>query len=49
MSLYKPNDEMKYTMSWVISKYVLTAMDKRLESHPELNSLIDQLKQQLKP
>lgn len=47
MSLYKPKDSMSYTMNWVISKYVLTAMDKRLETHPELDSLLVQFKANL--
>jgi hypothetical protein len=44
LSLYKQNDEMNYTMSWVISKYVLNAMDKRLQSYADLDKLIQQLK-----
>lgn len=49
LSLYKPGDSMQYTMSWVISKYVLQAMDKRLETHPELGSLIRQFNTPFKP
>lgn len=49
MSLYKPNDSMQYTMSWVISKYVLKAMDKRLETHPLLDTFVRQIKTQLNP
>ncbi len=44
ISLYKKNDEMTYTMSWVISKYVLTAIDKRLNEHAELAALAEKIK-----
>jgi hypothetical protein len=48
ISLYKENDPMKYTMSWVISKHVLDAMNQRLYDNPELESLILQMKDLLK-
>lgn len=41
-SLYTPNDSMQYTMSWVISKYVLKAMDKRLYNSEKLDKFINQ-------
>ena len=40
ISLYVKNDPMRYAMNWVISKYVLNAINKRLETHPELMTLI---------
>jgi predicted acylesterase/phospholipase RssA len=43
ISLYIKNDPMSYAMNWVISKYVLDAIDKRLNTHPELSSLIKKL------
>jgi hypothetical protein len=43
ISLYKKNDPMNYTMSWVISKYVLDAIDKRLNTHEELSRLITRI------
>lgn len=39
-SLYRPNDSIDYTMSWVISRYVLEAMDKRLYDYPALDDFI---------
>ncbi|MBI1341703.1 MAG: hypothetical protein GC171_02080 [Terrimonas sp.] len=47
LSLYKEKDSMNYTMSWVISRYVLNAMDRRLEEHPGMGMLIATMKQQL--
>lgn len=44
LSLYKKNDQMDYTMSWVISKYVLNAIDRRLRSDDELDSLVNRIK-----
>ena len=43
LSLYKKNDPMDYTMSWVISKYVLNAIDKRLHSDEEIKNLIKRI------
>lgn len=43
LSLYREKDTMNYTMSWVISKYVLNAMDRRLNEHDELNQLISKM------
>ena len=43
ISLYVKNDAMSYAMNWVISKYVLDAIDKRLETHEELQDIINQL------
>jgi len=43
LSLYQKNDPMSYTMSWVISKYVLDAINKRLDTHPELAGLIQKI------
>ncbi len=43
LSLYVKNDPMSYAMNWVISKYVLDAIDKRLGSHPELAAMILEL------
>jgi predicted acylesterase/phospholipase RssA len=40
LSLYKKNDSMSYTMNWVISKYVLDAIDQRLQTDEELATLI---------
>ena len=40
ISLYAKKDSMNYSMNWVISKYTLNAITKRLESHPELNEMI---------
>ncbi len=48
LTLYKQKDSMNYTMSWAISKYVLDAMDKRLYSSPELDTLIATMKTTLK-
>jgi hypothetical protein len=48
LSLYKKNDPMDYTMSWVISKYVLNAIDKRLDSHETLANLVSRINN-LKP
>lgn len=48
ISLYRDKDSMDYTMSWVISKYVLNAMDKRLYDHNKLNSFITEMKTSLK-
>ena len=44
LSLYKKNDSMDYTMNWVISKYVLNAIDRRLKSDEELQELINRIK-----
>jgi hypothetical protein len=43
ISLYLKKDPMNYAMNWVISKYVLDAINKRLYAHVELNALIKQL------
>ncbi len=43
LSLYTPKDKMDYTMSWVISKHVLNAMDKRLNNYKQLDSLIQSI------
>jgi hypothetical protein len=43
ISLYIKNDPMRYAMNWVISKYVLDAINKRLNTHPELLAMIKQL------
>lgn len=43
ISLYIKNDPMRYAMNWVISKYVLQAIDKRLQSHPELKAMIKRI------
>lgn len=48
ISLYIKNDPMRYAMNWVISKYVLNAINKRLETHPELAGMIKELNN-LKP
>ncbi|MGC4103667.1 hypothetical protein [Ferruginibacter sp.] len=40
ISLYIKNDPMRYAMNWVISQYVLDAINKRLETHPELSAMI---------
>lgn len=48
ISLYAPHDSMQYTMSWVISKYVLKAMDNRLYHNPDLDTLARELKTQLR-
>jgi predicted acylesterase/phospholipase RssA len=40
ISLYIKNDPMQYAMNWVISKYVLNAIDKRLNTHEGLLKLI---------
>jgi hypothetical protein len=48
LSLYKKDDPMDYTMSWVISKYVLNAIDKRLDSHETLAELVNRINN-LKP
>ncbi|MEO5942146.1 MAG: patatin-like phospholipase family protein [Ferruginibacter sp.] len=48
ISLYRDKDPMDYTMSWVISKYVLDAMDKRLYDHHMLNSFITEMNDSLK-
>ena len=47
INLYRPHETMRYTMSWVISKYVLQAMDRRLQTHANLDSLVQQLKTEL--
>lgn len=44
ISLYKKDDKMDYTMSWVISKYVLNAIDERLRTNDDLDSLIQRIK-----
>jgi len=43
ISLYVKNDPMRYTMNWVISKYVLDAINKRLNTQPELASMIKRI------
>ncbi len=48
VSLYDKKDSMNYTMSWVISRYVLDAMDRRLRLHSELDSTIKDMKEQLR-
>ncbi len=48
LALYKPKDSMNYTMSWVISRYVLDAMDRRLYENEALNKLIGEMKRELK-
>jgi hypothetical protein len=48
IALYRPKDPMNYTMSWVISRYVLDAMDKRLYDNADLSRLIEGMKRQLK-
>ena len=47
LSLYKSKDSMNYTMSWVISKYVLDAMDKRLNTSEELKKIIKDMQLKL--
>lgn len=44
VSLYRQKDTMNYTMNWVISNYVLNAMNKRLHSYDLLDSLIAGMK-----
>ena len=39
---------MNYTMSWVISRYVLDAMDKRLFEYDLLNSVVAEMDSTLK-
>ena len=39
ISLYRPKDSMQYTMGWMISRYVLRAMNERLDHNAELDSL----------
>lgn len=46
ISLYIENDPMDYTMSWVISKHVLSAIDQRLKTHQELADLIMRINKQ---
>ncbi len=48
ISLYVKNDPMRYAMNWVISRYVLEAINKRLNTHPELQAMITRLNS-LKP
>lgn len=48
ISLYRPKDSMQYTMSWVISRYVLRAMNERLDHNAELDSLTHSLKTTLR-
>jgi hypothetical protein len=43
ISLYVKNDPMRYAMNWVISKYVLDAINTRLNTQPELASMIKSL------
>jgi len=43
ISLYVKNDSMRYAMNWVISKYVLDAINKRLNTHPEIAAMIARL------
>lgn len=40
LSLYKPKDSMDYTMSWVISRHVLNAMDERLYNYDKVTELV---------
>ncbi|MBS1511939.1 MAG: hypothetical protein JST86_13915 [Bacteroidetes bacterium] len=44
ISLYVKNDTMRYAMNWVISRYVLNAINKRLDSQQELQKLIARFK-----
>ncbi len=48
ISLYRDKEKMDYTMSWVISRYVLKAMDKRLFEYPELNQWINEMNNTIK-
>jgi hypothetical protein len=48
LSLYKEKDSMNYTMNWVISNYVLNAMNERLNSYERLNKLILYMQQTLR-
>ncbi len=43
ISLYIKNDPMRYAMNWVMSNYVIKAIDKRLTTQPELSNLIYQI------
>jgi hypothetical protein len=48
LALYKEKDSMNYTMNWVISGYVLNAMNERLKTYRRLNKLILQMKESLR-
>ncbi len=48
LSLYKEKDSMNYTMSWVISRYVLDAMNQRLRSSEALKNMIREMNENLK-
>ncbi|MBS1607406.1 MAG: hypothetical protein JSS70_01220 [Bacteroidetes bacterium] len=48
LSLYKEKDSMTYTMNWVISNFVLDAMNKRLNRYERLNKLIIHMQETLR-
>ncbi len=48
LSLYKEKDSMNYTMNWVISNYVLNAMNERLKTYRRLDKLIVNMKDLLR-
>jgi predicted acylesterase/phospholipase RssA len=48
INLYRPNEPLKYSMNWVISKRTLDSMDNRLYQHKDLNLLAGKMKSTLK-
>lgn len=48
INLYRPKEPLKYSMNWVISQRNLDSMDTRLKMHPDLNTLVGNMKRTLK-
>lgn len=48
INLYRPNEPLKYSMNWVISKRTLDSMDNRLYQHRDLNILATKMKTTLR-
>jgi len=48
LNLYRQKEKINYSMNWVISEYLLQAMNQRLRNHDTLNALIGRMNRQLK-
>jgi hypothetical protein len=40
INLYRRKDSIHYSMNWVISDYLLNAMNERLKSHPSISGVL---------
>ncbi len=46
INLYRPNESIEYSMNWVISNYLLNAMNDRLRGHEQIDTVINILNRQ---